>query len=168
MMLRPSLFSDPATGLLCAQHFQIAWATNDIGHAQSRFAERYGVKNWTQLSGQLPTGGHIHVELAWVGGVMLELMTAQGDGSAIYIDRLPAGDGFQLILHHFGYMLDSDAAWQALMAEVAAKGHAMPHVSHNAGFMKSCFVDAPELGHYLEYICPEPAGRAFFESVAGN
>ena len=168
VMLRPSLSSDLSNGLLCAEHFQIAWATSDIDRAQQIFAEQYGVRRWTRLAGQLPAGGQIHVELAWVGGVMVELMFASGEGSAIYMDRLPDTGGFQMRLHHFGYILDNEAAWDALMAKVAHKGHAMPHISHNAGFMKSCFVDAPELGHYLEYICPKPAGRAFFESVAEN
>lgn len=167
-MLRPTLSPDPSRGLLCAEHFQIAWATSDINRAQQIFGERYGIRRWTRLEGQLPAGGDIRVELAWVGTVMYELMSASGPGSAIYMDRLPANGSFHLKQHHFGYMLGDDAAWDALMSETEAKGHAMPHVSHNAGFMKSCFVDAPELGLYLEYICPEPAGRAFFENVAEN
>ena len=168
MMLRPSFSPNLSSGLLGAEHFQIAWATNDIGAAQNIFAQRYGVKNWTKLAGQIPAGGHIHVELAWVGGVMVELMTASGQGSAIYMSRLPTEEGFQLKLHHFGFMLGSDAEWDTLMMEVAAKGHIMPHVSQNNGFMKSCFIDAPDLGHYLEYVCPEPLGRDFFETVVRN
>jgi extradiol dioxygenase family protein len=168
VMIRPAFLPDAAKGLLCAEHFQMAYATNDIDRALVLFGERYGITKWARLEGALPAGGHIRVELAWVGSIMYELMWANGQGAAIYMDRLPASDGFHIHHHHLGYMLDSDAQWDALMAEVAAKGHAMPHVSHNDGFMKSCFVDAPELGHYLEYICPEPAGRAFFESVPGN
>ncbi len=36
------------------------------------------------------------------------------------------------------------------------------------GFMRCCYVEAPELGHYLEYILPEAAGIEFFESVPNN
>lgn len=167
-MLRPIFSPNLSRGLLLATHFQIAWATNDIDAAQRIFSDRYGICNWTRLEGQIPAGGNIRVELAWVGPVMYELMMASGDGSAIYMDRLANKAGFHMQLHHHGYMLDGDADWDSLLAEVSAKGHHMPHVSHNNGFMKSCFVDAPELGHYLEYICPEPAGRAFFENVARN
>ncbi len=167
-MLRPALRADPANGLLRAAHFQVAYATNDIERAQALFRDRYGIGQWARLEGALPAGGKIRVELAWVGTVMYELMSASGAGSAIYMDRLPDAPGFQLNHHHLGYLLDDDAQWDALMASVERKGHAMPHVSHNAGFMKSCFVDAPELGHYLEYICPDAAGLAFFESVPGN
>jgi extradiol dioxygenase family protein len=168
MIERPKVTIAPSDGLMRAAHFQMAYATNDIDRAQQLFATRYGVKNWRRLDGPLKTGGRIRVELAWVGTIMYELLTSEGEGSAIYMDRLPPGDGFKLKHHHLGYLIDTDAQWDALMREAEAKGHAMPHVSHNAGFMKSCFVDAPALGHYLEYICPEPAGRAFLEGVPGN
>lgn len=167
-MLRPTLQADPKAGLLCTEHFQIAYATNDIERAQALFKARYGIAHWARLEGALPSGGHIRVELAWAGGVMVELMTASGEGASIYMDRLPEGEGFALKHHHCGYLLADDDAWDALMDRVVREGHAMPHASHNKGFMKSCFIDAPELGHYLEYICPEPAGLAFFESVPGQ
>jgi catechol 2,3-dioxygenase-like lactoylglutathione lyase family enzyme len=167
-MFRPALSADPSQGLLVSAHFQIAYTTNDIDRALALFSDRYGVREWQRLEGPLKAGGHMRVELAWVGTVMYELMHASGPGSAIYMDRLPAEGGFHLKHHHLGYMLDGEAQWQALMDEVAAKGHAMPHVSESEGFMKSCFVDAPELGHYLEYLLPTAAGRAFFDAVPGN
>ncbi len=166
-MDRPALHADLSQGLLRAEHFQVAYATSDIDQAQALFRERYGIAHWTRLEGQLPAGGQMRVELAWVGTVMYELMWSSGPGSAIYMDRLPSAQGFQLKHHHLGYLLD-EAGWQQLMQTVDREGHSMPHVSHNTGFMKSCFVDAPELGHYLEYICPEEAGRAFFAGVARN
>ncbi len=166
-MLRPALSPDLTRGLLRAEHFQIAYATNDIDRAKALFSERYGITQWTRLEGQLPTGGQIRVELAWVGTLMYELMWSSGEGSAIYMDRLPAEPGLHIKHHHLGYLLD-EAGWDALMVTVELEGHAMPHVNHNPGFIKSCFVDAPELGHYLEYICPQPAGATFFESVARN
>ena len=167
-MLRPQLQSDPSRGLLLTAHFQIAYATNDINRARVLLAERYGITRWQSLEGPLKDGGHICVELAWVGTVMYELLTATGEGSAIYMNRLPAEDGFYLRHHHLGYCITDNSQWAALMAEIEAKGHQMPHVSFNEGFMKSCFVDAPELGHCLEYICPEPEGLVFFNAVPGN
>jgi Glyoxalase/Bleomycin resistance protein/Dioxygenase superfamily len=163
-MERPPLSPDPLAGLLRAEHFQIAYATNDIDRALALFAERYGIANWTRLEGQLPAGGTIRVELAWVGTVMYELLSASGEGSAIYMSRLPKSPGFQLAHHHLGYLIDQPQ-WEGLIATAASD---LVHHSHNPGFMTSCFVDAPVLGHYLEYICPEAAGRAFFENVARN
>jgi hypothetical protein len=167
-MQRPALTIDPAAGLLRAEHFQMAWATNDITRAQALMREHYGVMHWTRFGGPTPQGGSIHVELAWVGTIMYELLTAEGPGSAIYMDRLPTGDGFHMLHHHLGYIVDTAAGWDALLAEVEAKGHHMPHYSAESPFAKSCFVDAPELGHYLEYIFPTPAAVAFFDSVASN
>jgi hypothetical protein len=164
-MLRPATSTDPGQGLLRAEHFQIAYATRDIDAACDLLRAAHGIETFRRLEGQLPAGGTIRVDLAWVGGIMIELLCASGAGSAIYMDRLQPGAA--MTLHHLGYLVDA-AQWRALMARVETQGHAMPHVSFNAGFMNSCFVDAPGLGHYLEYLCPEPAGLAFFESVPGN
>ena len=84
------------------------------------------------------------------------------------MDRLPACDAFAMKHHHLGYLIADEAEWQALEAEAARAGFAMSHKSVNAGFITSCFVDLPELGHYLEYIMPEPAGIDFFQNVARN
>ena len=168
MLGRPKSNPDSAGSLLSAEHFQVAYATNDIDRACALFRKRYGARRFARLEGPTAAGGHIRVELAWIGGVMVELMTSSGEGSAIYVDRLPQGPGFALKLHHLGYLIDGEPQWEALMATVATDGHRLAHLSNSAGFMRSCFVDAPELGHYLEYIWPEPAGRAFLESVPGN
>ncbi|CAM5528515.1 hypothetical protein ACFSUK_30150 [Sphingobium scionense] len=165
LLRRPSPLVDPASGVLRAEHFQIAYATNDIDRAQAILADRYGIGAFRRLEGPLAAGGQIRVELAWVGPVMYELLTASGPGSAIYMDRLAPGDAFQMRHHHLGYLIHDDAQWQALLARAEADGLPVPHVSHNIGFMHSCFVDAPELGHYLEYIFPTQAGIDFFAAV---
>jgi hypothetical protein len=167
VLKRPNSAFTPGNGLLRTEHFQMAYATNDIDRAMALFRTRYGVREFRTLEGQLPAGGHIHIELAWVGTVMYELMTASGPGSAIYMDRLPPGD-FVVKHHHLGFLIPDQAQWDALMAEVERGGWSMPHASNTPGFMQSCFVDVPELGHYFEYLFPAPAGLAFFESVPGN
>ncbi len=166
-MRRPESRFDPAAGLLRTEHFQMAYATNDIERARTLFQQRYGIREFRRLEGPLRTGGHIHVELAWVGTVMYELLTAEGPGSELYVGRLP-GDEFVIRHHHLGFMISNEAQWEALMTEIARNGWSMPSKSDNPGFMQSCFVDVPELGHYFEYIFPEPAGLAFFEGVPGN
>ncbi len=165
---RPQTHFDPAKGPAHAEHFQVAYATNDIDRAKTLFSERLGVREWQDLQGQLPTGGHIHIELAWVGTVMYELLTASGPGSEIYMSRLPQGEGFAIKHHHLGYLIPDQAQWDALMDGAEHFGWPVVHRGHTEGFMRSCFIDAPELGHYLEYVFPEPAGLAFFQSVPGN
>lgn len=165
---RPESAFSPGEGLLRAEHFQMAWATNDIDRAKALLSDRLGIRNYTPLGGALATGGEIRVELAWVGTIMYELITASGPGSEIYTGRLPNDQGFVMKHHHLGYLVDGQDNWDALEAEAARSGWAMPHKSVNPGFMTSCFIDLPELGHYLEYIMPEPAGLDFFRNVARN
>lgn len=168
LVRRPSSIFDPKAGLLRAEHFQIAYATNDIDRARAVFAERYGVDQFQRLEGPLAAGGRIRVELAWVGPVMYELLTASGEGAAIYMDRLAVADRFQIRHHHLGYLIADAEQWQDLLSQVEGQRHSLLHLSDNPGFMQSCFVDAPELGHYLEYIFPSAAGAEFLSSVPGN
>lgn len=174
MVPRPPLLTRPPSGLsagaglLRAEHFQMAYATTDIEAAKQLFAERLGIGAFTPIGGPTPAGGEIRVELAWVGTIMYELMTASGPGSEIVMGRLPREAGFAIRHHHLGYLVRDEAEWAALEAEVARAGWTMPHKSVNPGFMTSCFVDVPALGHYLEYIMPEPAGLDFFQTVARN
>ncbi|MBW8783208.1 MAG: VOC family protein [Novosphingobium sp.] len=165
LLTRPPVAHDPAAGVLMAEHFQVAYATNDIDRACAIFTEQLGIREFRSLEGELPAGGHIRIELAWVGTVMYELMIASGPGSQITMSRLPQGGGFALKHHHLGYLIHDQAQWDALLAEAERKGFAVPHLNDTPGFIRSCFVDVPVLGHYLEYLFPEPAGMAFFDSV---
>lgn len=158
----PSAVTGPAAGLLSTEPFQIAYATNDIEQAKALFQQQLGIRHFRELSGQMPSGGHIHVELAWVGKTMYELLTASGEGSELYMRGLPAA-GFAIRHHHFGFLLRTAAEWEDLHTEIANRNWHMPSLSHTPGFMRSCFVDCPALGHYLEFLWPEPAGLNFFE-----
>lgn len=164
---RPKSVFDPSTGLLRSEHFQMAYATNDIDRACDLFRARYGIREFRRLEGPMPSGGHIHVALAWVGPLMYELLTASGPGSALYMDNLPT-DTFAIRHHHLGFLIHDEAEWQALMDRIDHSGRVLLSQNYTQGFMRSCFVDAPELGHYLEYLFPEPAGLDFFQSVPAN
>lgn len=168
LLNRPIPAINVGAGLLRAEHFQMAWATNDLAQAKALLSERLGIDAFTPIGGATAAGGETWVELAWVGTIMYELITASGPGSDIIMSRLPKGQGFAMKHHHLGYLIDGPQQWEALEAEAARAGWAIPHKSVNPGFMTSCFVDAPELGHYLEYIMPEPAGLDFFQNVARN
>jgi len=166
-MKRPDCLFDPAAGLLRAEQFQIAYATNDIERACECFREQYGIREFRRLAGPMRTGGHIHVELAWVGSTMYELITAEGPGSELFTQRLPRSE-FAIRHHHLGFLIHSDRQWRALLDEIERRHWTLASVGHTPGFMRSCFVDVPALGHYLEYLFPEPAGLAFFEAVPAS
>ena len=164
ILSRPEGACDPGSGLLLAEHFQIAYVTSDIEQACELFRSRLGIRRFSRLEGQMPGGGHIRAEFAWVGTVMYELISASGAGSEIYMDRLHGNGQFQLKHHHFGYLLQNREQWEAVMTRARQSGWAVPY--HNVNpLVEVCFVDATELGHYLEYFLPFRAGLDFFESV---
>ncbi len=133
---------DPAKGLLHAEHFQMAYATNDIEAAKRLFGERLGVREWRQLAGQMPSGGHIHVELAWVGSIMYELITATGKGSALYMDRLPQSEGLSIEAPPSGLSdpLRSPMGWLAFQCQTKwlANGPSEPHRRVYAKLLYRC------------------------------
>lgn len=164
---RQSRFPALSAGLLSGDHFQLAYATTNIERSIAEFSDSLGITEFRRLEGPLDAGGHIHVELAWVGDIMFELLTASGPGSEIYMGQLPS-QGFAIRQHHLGYLLYEQQQWDALEAAAARADRPLLADRDNPGFLRSCFVDAPELGHYLEYILPAPAGREFFENVPRN
>ncbi|HEX7857141.1 MAG TPA: VOC family protein [Sphingobium sp.] len=168
VITRPATRLEPDRGLLRADQFQMAYATNDIDRACALFRERLGIREFTRLEGAMPEGGHIRVELAWAGSTMYELIMASGPGSELFMDRLPEGGEFTIRHHHLGFLLPDEASWDALMGEIERGGWRMTGFNHNVGFMRRCFVAVPHLDHYLEYILPEPAGAAFLEAVAAS
>lgn len=159
---RPAARFEPAKGLLLAEHFQMAYATNDLDRACDLLGRQLGIREFGEIGGETASGGQIRVKLAWVGSIMYELMWAEGPGSELYNARLPADDSFALVHHHLGYLIHDEAQWQGVFDQAEANGWAVPYRSANAGFLQACFVDVPQLGHYLEFIFPEPAGIAFF------
>lgn len=164
---RPHPVLAPGAGLFRNDLCQIAYVTNDIERALKVFADRYGISQFKRLEGDMPAGGHIRVEFAWASGVILEVTQADGPGSELFRIGLPE-EGFAIRHHHLGYFIHDAAAWEALETEIERDGIKVMSKGHVPGFTRTCIVEAPDLGHYIEYILPEPGGVAFFESVPGN
>lgn len=164
MLSRPAASFDPGSGLLLAEQFQMAYTTTDIEQACDLMRARLGIREFRRLEGQMPEGGFIRAEFAWVGTLMYEVIHAYGPGSAIYMDRLPQTDGFHLQHHHLGFLIHDRAQWDAGLAQAERNGFAVPYRNSNP-LVDVCFIDVPELGHYLEYLLPTQAGLDFFESV---
>ena len=154
-------------GLLGREHSHSAWVTNDLDRALAIFAERYGVRKFGFLEGQMPSGGYIKVALAWAGGQVLEVICATGAGSEFYNELLP-GDEFAIRFHHLGFLVHDKAAWEQLEREIKQGKWTVAYKSLNSGFMDAYYVEAPELGHYLEFIYPQQSGVEFFEAVPAN
>lgn len=166
-VIRPPAAFNPGDGLFHSEHFQVAYITNDLDRTLALFRERYRVTEFQSIESELAGGGWLRVELAWIGGMMIELMQAGGPGSDLYNKRLPA-DGFAIQMHHLGYLIHDQAQWDALDAEVARSGRTIELKNSIEGLLSWCFVKAPELGHYLEYIFPEAGGVAFLQSIPAS
>jgi hypothetical protein len=164
---RPALTS-PRDSFLRKEHFQIAYVTNDIARARDTLASRYGIANYHNVEGEMPTGGgYMRVALAWAGGTMYELIQAEGPNAAFYHNRLTSRD-FQMRHHHFGYLIGDLGEWTALERKIAQEKWKVAFSVETAGFMRAIYIEAPELDHYLEYIFPEPAGAQFLENIPNN
>ena len=154
-----------ATGLLGFEHFQNAYVTNDLARAVEIFRESYGITAFTIFDTALPAPATMRVALVWNGGVMIELIEATGPGTEMYTERLP--DSFAIKHHHFGYLIESEAQWASLERFILAEGKTIA-LRYEGEMFRVVYVDAPELGHYLEFIMPTLAGRDFFNDVESS
>lgn len=164
LLTRVPVVCDPGAGLLRAEHFQMAYATNDLTRARALLQDELGIGDFSMLEGELPAGGYLRAIFAWVGTVMYEVIEATGPGSEIYAGRLPKGDGFALRHHHLGFLIHTEAQRDAVLAEAAAKGYALAYRNTNP-LVEAMFIDVPGLEHYLEYLLPTQVGLDFFASV---
>lgn len=161
---RPCSVFGPAKGLLRPEFFQVAYVTNDIAQARNVFRDCYGVGHFAAFDARLEAGGEIHFELAWAGGIMLELISATGAGTDFYNDRLPP-DQFAVRHHHFGYLVENNTSWSEMNSQIREKGCKVALEGAVEGQMQYVYIDASHLGHYLEYFVLGPDGADFFESV---
>jgi len=151
---RPLPAYDPAKGLLHNDHFQIAYVTNDIDMAVEVFQRRFGVGAFRANDNELPGGTKVGVRSAWVGGMMYEICYGAGPGMELYTDWAPPGGDFVLKFHHFGYLIPDEATWEALERQIANGGWRVRTRSDSPGFFRGCYVEVPELGHFLEFVLP--------------
>ncbi len=161
---QPAVSSGP--GLMLKDQFQVAYVTNDMDHACNTLREQFGIRDFSFIEGPMPTGGEIKVAFAWVGSTMYEIIAARGPGTDFYTSRLP--DTPAVRFHHLGFLIHDSREWQSLQRELADSGRPIVYETLTGNFMDAYYIEAPELGHYLEYIYPYQAGLDFFASVPVN
>jgi hypothetical protein len=151
---RPIPVFDPAKGLLHNDHFQVAYVTNDVERAVEVFRRRFGVRAFRENDNELPGGTKVGVRSVWIGAMMYEICYGAGPGMELYTDWAPPGGDFVLRFHHFGYLIPDEAAWAALERQIEQGGWTVRTRSDIPGFFRGCYVEAPELGHFLEFVLP--------------
>ncbi len=167
ILKRPSINCAPAAGLFRYEYFQMAYVTNDIQRACEVFTRRYGIQRYHDLENTFENGSSISVRLAWIGGHMIEVIQANGPGMEFYNDRLPS-DEFGISHHHMGYLLPDEQAWQELSSEIAEAGWKVVIDEDMGSFLKVKYVEAPELGHYLEFFLLGPDGAEMFGAIPAS
>ena len=151
---RPVPVYDPARGLLHNEHFQLGYVTNDMPRALAIFRDRFGITRWRENDSDLPGGGKVGTRTVWVGAMMYEIVQGHGLEMECFSDFAPHGGDFVLKFHHFGYLVPDEARWALLEDRLAQRGLRVRKPSDIAGYVKTCFVEIPELDHLLEYILP--------------
>ncbi len=154
-------------GLFRHDHFQVAYNTTDLDRALEIFRDRFGVREVTGLDGQMPAGGNISMRIGWAGGVMYELLWAEGPGSEVFRAGLP-DQGFAIRPHHLGYYVSSTEEWDALRREIDQARLKVVNTTNVPGFLQAIIVEDPDFPQYLEYILPEAGGMQFFETAPSN
>jgi hypothetical protein len=61
MLSRSAAECNPGSGLLLAEHFQMAYVTTDMEQALDLFRTRLGIRKFSRLEGQMPAGGRIRL-----------------------------------------------------------------------------------------------------------
>lgn len=156
-----------ASGMLCKEHSHSAWVTNNLEQAVDVFTRRYGVGEFKFIEGDLPNGANIRVAFAWAGGQILEIICARGPGYEFYNEMLPDGE-FAIRFHHLGFIVREDAEWKRLEQELGEGSWQIPLSTLTHDFIDAYYIQAPELGHYLEYVRPFEAGVNFYNAVPEN
>jgi hypothetical protein len=163
MIIDPN-FKVRSDSLLGRQHFQNAYVTTDMGRATAVLGEAYGIEEFYYIRDfPFSTGGVIDVAVAWTGNVNIEIIHGRGNRGSIYEKCLPE-TGFALKFHHFGYMIPDRASWESLTATIAQEKREIVF-SGSTPDVEWIYIDAPELGHYLEYVFPGDTWITLFDSI---
>ncbi len=149
---RPVPVYDPSRGLLHNEHFQLGYVTNDVDRAVQVFRDRFGVAEFRSNDNELPGGTRVGIRSVWIGNMMYEICYGSGAGMELYTDWAAPEAPFVLRFHHFGYLVPDEQAWQALEAEIERKQWLVRTRTDTPDFCKVCYVEVPELGHFLEFI----------------
>ena len=165
LITRPLPAYDPARGLLHAEHFQIAYVTNDMARAEQVFRERFGVREFRSNGGANAQGGVLDVRAVWIGNTLYEILCGKGPGQELYTDHAPEDGPFVLRLHHLGYLVRDEADWDKLEEAVARGGWTVRSRSTASGLVKALHVELPDFGHMAEFVLAYPHFRQVLEGT---
>ncbi|MBU6206886.1 MAG: hypothetical protein KGQ42_04300 [Alphaproteobacteria bacterium] len=154
----------PGERTMCAEHFQMAYVTNNPDQACTLLTRQLGIRAFSALDGINAEGGRMDVRFAWRGTLMYEIIHASGPGSAIFMHQIEGLPDFALHHHHLGFLVQDRAHWESVLDDAQKNGCEIPWKSSNT-LVDACFVKRPGFPHLFEYLLPTVAGLAFFNNV---
>jgi hypothetical protein len=148
--------------------FQLAYVTQDLERAMAELGATFGIGGF-QVNRDVPIAtangmACCHFALAFLGAQQIELIEPAGGADGVYRDALEPGQ--VAVLHHLGFLVPTEAAWQATLHRIESTGERVPVRGNFADLMHYAYVDRRDLfGHYLEYMYPTPGGAGLFDDV---
>lgn len=153
---------------LFSKHFQICYVVRDAQHTMARFRARLGMAAWSVLDTSGPDSPVSAIAMAYIDDLMIELIEPVAGRPSIYDGWAPANPD-AMKLHHLGFLVHSDAEWQAALDQLDANGYAAAYAGSFGDTLDFHYADCTaELGHYHELIYLKAAGEALFASVPRN
>jgi hypothetical protein len=155
-----------------ANHFQVAYVTNDIEQAIRTFAGDYDFPGFYLFSNVgLDTGNaggpELKIAIAYVNGVEIELIEPLGDTAPLYKDVLSNDAGLQIRFHHTAIRIEGSINnWETHRASIDTTKHPIVYQGGLGDDLRFVYTDErARLGHYVEHIWMSPAMLARMEAV---
>lgn len=154
---------------------QLGYATTDLERAIEVCARVHNAPDFLvrdpMAFPMLTPGGdftaEVQIAFAYAGDVQIELVKPISDPLGVYTRVLP-DEGFAMVLHHLGYVLDGDLAdWDTFRATIADddllfEGGAADHT-------RFLYLDTvAEVGHPMEYLWWGAERRGWLDDIPRN
>lgn len=153
--------------------FQLAHVTTSLDRAMEDFGRTMGLRDYLQMRDHsvITRNGqraHMHVALAWLGDLMIELIEPIGGDDRVYREPL-IGQDYAVRHHHMGRIFPNDEEFDRAMAELTAAGVDFPisaTLEETNGKCRVNYADLrPQLGYYIENLMFTPSGLEWLNSV---
>ena len=153
--------------------YKLAYVTTDREAAIEHRQERLGIEKFVPFEPSFEArtadgrSGVASLRCAFSAGrnLLLEVLQPVEGLVDIFADPLSGADGFKLVFHHFGVLVDDH---DAAKADLRARGVELLLESTGDGPVGFSFAELPVLGQYVEHFHRTPAGMALIDRVRGE
>lgn len=145
--------------------YQMGFVARDLDQAIATFGRVHGVTRFRRKQASaVMESAH-----AWIGNTMVELIAITPGVPSIYQDHLPKNPG-EVRLHHHGFRVADEIAWDDINHRVAAAGLATPMKgSVMEGQLQYLYVDTRALtGLYSEFVYLTGTATSLYDDVPRN